>query len=165
MENIKDKDEPVENTASDKRNFIGWIVFFIIIIFGVFPLIYQWWVKRHTKVYKGILIEKYGVNKKTFAKWMRWIYFQDEVKFQDYTKKKKLPKFEIDKIVDFFGEPTPTMPILKKGQIIKDQDGTYETLRGTVLKYSNKIGLSIEAYDALDIFPPLIAKRILEHYV
>lgn len=164
MENVEDKNEPIENTNSDKRNPKVWIVAIFLIVLGLCSWLYHWWVKRYEKVYKGVLIEKYGVNKKTFAKWMRWIYYQDEEKFQDYTKKKKLPKYEIDKIIAFFGEPTLTMPILTKGQIIKEQEGTYETLRGTVLKYSNKIGLSIEAYDALDIFPPLITKRILEHY-
>jgi hypothetical protein len=164
MENMEDKNEPPENTSSDKRNPIAWIVAIFLIIWGLGSLLYHWWVEQYAKVYKGVLIVKYGVNKKTFAKWMRWIYYQDEEKFQDYTKKKKLPKYEIDNIIKFFGEPTLTMPVLTKGQIIKDEEGTYESLRGTVQKYSDEIGLSIEAYDAIDIFPPLIAKRILEYY-
>ncbi|MBL7818914.1 MAG: hypothetical protein JNL70_28195 [Saprospiraceae bacterium] len=164
MANITDKDEPVEETHSDKRNLIAWIILCVLIALGILSGVYHRWVKKNTKVYKGVLIEKYGVHKKTFAKWMRWIYFQDENKFQEYTKKKKLSQFEIEEIINFFGEPTPTMSILTKGKIIGDRDGTYETLRSTVLHFSDKIGLSIEAYDAIDVFPPLIAQRILKHY-
>lgn len=164
MENNKDKNVREENGDSDKRNFIAWMMVFALFMWGIFRSLYHIWVKKNTKVYKGVLIEKYAVDKKTFAKWMGWIYFQDKNEFKDYIQKKKLSQFEIEEIIEFFGEPTPIMPILKKGQIIKDKNGSYETLRSTVLKFSDEIGLSIEAYDALDIFPPLIAQRILKRF-
>ena len=164
MENIKEKDEPIKETHSDMRNPIAWVILFILLAWGILSSLYHRWVKKNTKVYKGVFVEKYGVNKKTFAKWMQWIYFQDEAQFKSYTQKKKLSLLEVDQIVEFFGEPTPTMAILTKGKIIEDCNGSYETLRITVSKFSDKIGLSIEAYDALDVFPPLIAQGILKHY-
>lgn len=164
MENNKNKNGPEENGHSDKPNIISLIIIFFILAWGILSALHKRWVSKNTKVYKGVLIEKYGIHKKTFAKWMRWIYFQDENKFQDYTKKKKISQFEVDQIINFFGEPTPEMPILSKGKIIEDRNGSYETLRSTVLKFSDEIGLSIEAYDALDIFPPFIVQFILNRY-
>lgn len=164
MENDKDKNEPEDNVHSHKPNLIALIILFFVLAWGILSALYERWVKKSTKIYKGVLIEKYAVDKKTFAKWMDWIYFQDKNEFKSYIQKKKLSLFEIEEIINFFGEPTPAMPILSKGKIIKDNGGSYETLRSTVLKFSDEIGLSIEAYDALDIFPPLIAQRILKHF-
>jgi hypothetical protein len=164
MDNTTDTQEP-EKKHSDNSEWTK--IMAVIIAVGLF-LAFMWAFLKGTispKIYKGKLIKKYNVDAKTFAKWMKLLYFaSDEVKFKEYTDKKKISQYEADKIIEFFGERTKSTPAMTKGEIIKRHGGTYKALKNSVSKFANDIGITMEIYDALDSFPPKLAKKILEHY-
>lgn len=173
-ENLKSMEENTTNSQEPEKGSYfksegASILFAIIAIGAVLAFIWAWakgLMGKSPKIYKGKLIAKYNVDPKTFAKWMELIYFKgDVIKFKAYTQKKKISQYEADLIVNFFGERPKGTKILNKGKIIKLHGGCYKTLRNSVLKFANQIGITMEIYDALDTFPPKLTKKILEHYV
>ena len=115
------------------------------------------------RVKKGLLIQYYGVDKSTFAKWI--FYFCSEM-YPDvtlYKEKRKLLIREIIAIVSILGIKDSN-PIYTKGEIIKVAEGSYRSLRQSILEYPDRFNISIEAYINLRVFPPHISKLIIEQY-
>jgi hypothetical protein len=167
MENITDTQEPKKETSNKSEGINPLAMFFVV--FAIVAFIWAWvqgLVGSGPKIYKGKLTTKYNVDAKTFAKWMKLLYFaSDEVKFKEYTDKKKISQYEANKIIKFFGERTKDTPVMTKGKIVKLHGGCYKTLKNSVSKFAHEIGITMEIYEALDAFPPKLTKKILEHYV
>ena len=168
MENITDPQESEKETSDvksePKPSINGFVIAFVIAF-----LIALWHFFKPSKS-KELLIEKevlrslYGVTKVTLRKWIQLFCYIDEDEFATYCTKRKVTESEYNLIVSCLGEPTDTMPVRTKGEIVDNTEGSYETLRSHVLNNLDDIGISKKTYDSLNVFPPLIAFSIRQSY-
>ena len=119
---------------------------------------------RISKTDKGELIKIYNVNKKTFAKWVQFFCNPQILSIESYRKKRRLTDDEVAHIFESFGFPSEETPALSKGQIIEITEGCYKSLRGSVLYFSEKFGISQKAYQSLNVFPPRISQNMIKRY-
>ncbi len=139
---------------------IKWVLVFSLLAFFGWLL---FWRKRAEKIEKRDLIRPYGVDKKTFSKWVQ-IFCSDLIEPAKYKACRKLPVEIADAIQERLGTCTDEMPVLTKGIIIEKSDSSYRTLRENIQKFPEKFGLTPEAFASLDIFPPKISAHILESF-
>ena len=67
-------------------------------------------------------------------------------------------------ILACLGVRTDETPVMTKGIIADTADSHTDTLRTWVIENIDEFDFSIETYDALNVFPPLIAHQILEGF-
>ena len=146
------------NKSNDNNNWM------IVIIIGIFI-----WLKHlfsaPTNYYsKSDLAKLYSVDIKTLNKWIAVFCNPEELPYDSYKSKRKLPQKMRDYIVDCLGEPTAEMPVLSKIQIITDMDemrgNEYRGARNTIRKNAKETGISPEVYAMFNVFPPKIARLI-----
>lgn len=169
MENTTDtqksEEEKSEASSEQKSWWQGFIAFVIIAAF--LGAIWHYFNKKKSKevqIEKRVLYQMYDIDKKTLAKWVSLFCCKQDFSYGYYKKKRKLSKSEFDKIVAILGEPSEETPVMNKSQIVTLTEGSYETLRDCIIKYPNQIGISIDIYDALSVFPPSVSKKIVKHF-
>lgn len=151
-----------KNKNSDGNQNKEWaIIALILAIAGFLAYLYHKFIPktkvRTSKTDKGELVKIYNVNKKTFAKWVQFFCNPEILSIEVYRKKRRLTDHEVAHIFESFGFPSEETPALSKRQIIDITEGCYKSLRGSVLYYSEKFGISQKAYQSLNVFPPLIS--------
>lgn len=141
--------------AELQKAFTIWIVFLVFIIVYLNYLF-----QEKTPNTKTGLAKWYGVDKKTFNKWIRYFCQSIYPDIKIYQRKRKLPKVEVNAIINTLGSPK-YYPILSKNKIIDISESNYRVLRASVNAYPEKFGLSKEAFKAIQKFPPKISKNIM----
>jgi hypothetical protein len=169
MENTTDTQEPEKekSEAPPKQRYWWENLFIFILLFTFIAAICRYLNPKKSKevqIEKRVLYKMYGIDKKTLAKWINIFCCKYDFQFEYYKNKRKLPKSEFDEIVAILGEPSDEMPVMNKKQIITITEGSYESLRGCVIKHPEKIGISIKDFDSLSMFPPSISKKIVKYF-
>lgn len=137
---------------------------FWIIIAGLFLLLLFYEVIDKVRLPKKLLVDLYGVDKKSFNKWVNH-FCKDIIPDMDaYKRRRTVSLYEYILIVCHFGKPSH-YPILTKKEIVEKGDGTYYSLRECIKRHPLFFGLpSYEAFRNMQKFPPKISKRIMEQY-
>ncbi|OSZ79035.1 hypothetical protein CAP35_12530 [Chitinophagaceae bacterium IBVUCB1] len=107
---------------------------------------------------KQSLAKFYNITRPTLLKWMK--YFQQDIPIDDWQQKRNLTRFEVIGIKASFGSDTSL--ILSKKQIAELSDSDYKTVAENVKRNIDKLGITIEAWESCNIFPPSVSKKILE---
>ncbi len=114
-------------------------------------------------IHKGKLIEDYGVDYKTFMKWI--YYFAPSLwTVEEYRKKKKLTLEEYVALGNLLGLPSKEYPVLSKKQIAETCNSDTQTLKECIELNPSLYGITIEAYQKLYKFPPRVTKDIIEAF-
>lgn len=151
-------DEAIPLTNKDKLHWvfvaIGVVILLLIVLGGLLT----------TKIPKRKLVSVYGVDKKTFNKWLEHFCSDLVPDLEAYKRKRAVSILCYLRLTTRLGDPKK-YPILSKKEIISMAEGTYYTLRGCVENYTQQYGLpSVEAYLSLKKFPPNISQKMLELY-
>lgn len=137
----------------------------LVFIFNLilFLSIRQWWIERNYPTTKSDFAKWYGVDKKTFNKWIK--HFCNEIypDLKVYQRKRILPKKEVKAIIDIIGTPQ-FYPILSKKEIIKYCDSSYGVLRRCVYAFPEGFGVTATSFKAVQKFPPKISRQIMVHF-
>ena len=113
-----------------------------------------------TWYWKSELCRLYGVDKKTFNKWIS-VFCCESIDLEGYKRLRKIPQDLLRTMVRMLGEPNSEMAALRKNQIVNAAQSTYPVVRHFVQAFPDKCFLSIEDYDRLSVLPPLVARQIL----
>ena len=151
-----------EKNRGEKNEWFITIIILAVITFLTY--LFHKITPKKSKTDKADLIEMYGIDKKTLAKWV--LYFCDPtlLNHKTYLSKRRLTDNEVNHIIESFGIPCKELPVRTKGDIIKISEGTYRSLSQNISKYPEKYSISKEAFAALSKFPPRIVYSILQHY-
>lgn len=128
------------------------ILFILLIIFLFIAALFS------RKESKQSLAKFYNITRPTLLKWMR--YFQSEIPIDDWQHKRNLTRLEVIGIKASFGSDTSL--ILTKKQIAELSDSDYKTVAENVKRNIDKLGITIDAWESCNIFPPSVSKKILE---
>jgi hypothetical protein len=132
------------------------LIFFVVVVLLLLA-------PPRTKLPKHALVGRYGVDKKTFNKWLE-IFCSDLIPhIGDYKRRRTITLSEYRAVFSRLGNPAH-YPVLTKKDIIERGEGTYYSLRDSVACFPGRFGLSIEAYISLSKFPPNISRQIVEQY-
>jgi hypothetical protein len=110
---------------------------------------------------KRSLAEFYQIDMKTLNKWVR--YFAPKIIHSwKFKEKRKLPIDLYFQLIQTFGTPDNEFEVMRKQQIVKESDSTYFVVRDNIKKFSDKYPISLEVYDNVSVFPPVIARKLIE---
>lgn len=107
---------------------------------------------------KQALAKFYNITRPTLLKWMK--YFQHEIPLDEWQSKRSLRRLEVVGIKASLGYDTAL--ILTKKQIAELSDSDYKTVSENVKRNLDKLGITLEAWESCNIFPPNISRKILE---
>jgi transposase len=124
----------------------------VVIVFIIALLLWR-------KLPKSTLADHYDISMPTLGKWVE--HFDPTTDPDEWNRKRKLTVYEIGKIKEKFGEDE-TMA-LTKGEIAQRAESTPKTVAQEVKRNLDKLGLTLEAWNGLNRFPPKISKNILDH--
>lgn len=140
----------------------GAILFFFILV--VFSFLLNLFFKgRKSSVTKSDLSRQYGVDKKTFTKWVK-IHLSEEIDFGHFRKIRVVPFDMLAKIYLKFGFPSDASKAISKAEIIEKGEGSYRTLRQCVAAFPENCGVSVQQFSAFNVFPPRIGQAIMRQY-
>ncbi|OSZ82069.1 hypothetical protein CAP35_02010 [Chitinophagaceae bacterium IBVUCB1] len=128
------------------------ILFILLIIFLFIAALFS------RKESKQSLAKFYNITRPTLLKWIR--YFQSEIPIDDWQHKRNLTRLEVIGIKASFGSDTSL--ILTKKQIAELSASDYKTVAENVKRNIDKLGITIDAWESCNIFPPSVSKKILE---
>lgn len=117
------------------------------------------WVFWDFKFTKQQVADFYGVTRKTLSKWVK--YFASESFQESWKAKRKLTLKELSSIAIKFGIVN-SKEGKTKGEIIEHCSTDYRTLRENVYLNQSELGLSTQAYKAIDVFPPNLSAQIIQ---
>lgn len=146
-----------ENPPSQKLGThpLLWAFLLAILAFVVFFAIPK------IKLPKQKLVRRYGVDKKTFNKWLEHFCPDLISDLEAYKRKRTVSLPDYLRLIARLGNPK-AHPILTKKEIVEKAEGSYYTLRGCVENYTQQYGLpSVKAYHTLKKFPPNVSRQIL----
>lgn len=116
------------------------------------------------KLSKQKLVKRYGVDKKTFNKWLEHFCADLIPDLEAYKRKRTVPLLDYISLCIRLGNPKK-QPALTKKEIIGRAEGSYYSLRGCVENYTQQYGLpSVEAYLALKKFPPNVSRQLTKMF-
>lgn len=109
----------------------------------------------------------YGVNIRTFKKWLVYFHPDGEIFLSNFNQKRKFDMFEMCLVISSLGLPEAFedfggSPSLSKKQIVNEGEGNYRTLRQSMIVHNEKWTISIDAYNALSVFPPAASTQLRE---
>jgi hypothetical protein len=170
MENTTDTQEPEKEKSEAPSGQQYWwqnpliLTLLFAFIVGIFHFFFNRKKSKEVLIEKKVLLTLYKVNKRTFLKWVHFFCYTDTEEFATYCSKRKVTEAEYNYILLSLGEPSDSMPVRTKGEIVDHTEGSYETLRSDILDNLDEVGISKKVYNSLNIFPPLIALRIRDYY-
>ena len=123
----------------------------LILCFCLCFLINLKWTKQE-------IAEYYGVSRKTLGKWIK--YCSPEIDYNKWKAMRKVSMIDLMLTFDQLGCPIENR-IMTKGEIVKQCETYYHTLRENVVLNFQKLGLSKESYSNLDVFPPKLSLKVL----
>jgi hypothetical protein len=116
------------------------------------------------KLQKEDLRKLYGVDKHTLGKWVEYFCDPSVLSYETYKKRRRLVEEEYLHILASLGIQTDETPVMTKGIIADIAESHTDTLRAWVIQNIDEFNFSIATYDALNVFPPIIAHQILEGF-
>lgn len=122
----------------------------------VFLFLKKW--VRDSKVKKGDIAAYYGITRPTLSKWVK--YIPSKIDFDEYKRKRKLNLLEFWVIQDEYGVIDEQEP-LEKGRIKEICETRYNTISENITL--STCGITKEAYQKMDIFPPKVSQQIINH--
>lgn len=138
----------------------------VVLVLLIFPALLTLFTSR---IQKKKLVQMYGVNIRTFKKWL--VYFTPDGKLflSNFNRKRKLDIFEVCLVISSLGLPEAFKdlgghPSLSKKQIVNQGEGNYRTLRQSIIGHNEKWKIPIEAYNTLSVFPPATSAELLERF-
>lgn len=111
----------MENENQNKNNSNWGIVVFILFLIAFAAGLFNKLFPKHSKIKtypKFDLVKLYGVDMKTINKWVEVFCDQNELPYDTYKRKRKLPEDMYNYIVECLGKPTDETPVMSKNQII-----------------------------------------------
>ncbi len=117
----------------------------------------------HKPLEKRTLHLLYGIDPKTFAKWIA-LFCPDLISSAEYARRRKLPPHLALAILVRLGFPGNGTPVQSKRQIIEAADGSYRSLRESIRRFPDFFGIHAAAFKTLHVFPPEIARQMREQY-
>jgi heme/copper-type cytochrome/quinol oxidase subunit 2 len=163
--------EPITEPKKNEDNTAWYIVIGIAIIaFFVYLLsLFKLGEKRKRtrtpdKVQKEEILKSYGVNKRTLGKWVMLFCDPSVLSYETYNKRRRLTGEEYFYLLSRLGLNTDETPVMTKVEIAGATNNHTNTLRNWVIQNIHEFDFPIETYDALNIFPPLIAHQILTSF-
>jgi len=128
------------------------------IIVALIAIVIIWVLGLFNKETKQSLAQFYDISRPTLAKWIK--FFQTEIPEEQWNQKKYLLRYELQKLKSILGcDPTRA---LTKRQIVEESESDYKTVAAVVRLNLSKIGISNEAWESCNRFPPVISEKILE---
>lgn len=112
---------------------------------------------------KRALYRIYGIDPKTFGKWMA-LFCPDLIAPEHYARCRKLPPHLALAILLRLGFPSEETPVLSKRQIIESAEGSYRTLRESIRRFPDRFGIAPAIFKNLHVFPPEIARQMRSQY-
>lgn len=106
-----------------------------------------------TPLEKRALHRLYGIDPKTFAKWIA-LFCPDLISSAEYARRRKLPPHLALAILLRLGFPGNGTPIQSKRQIIEAADGSYRSLRESIRRFPDVFGIHAATFKTLHVFPP-----------
>jgi len=132
------------------KNALLILVIVLIVTISIFVLT--------QKKNKGELAVYYRISRPTLSKWVKLI--PCEIPFKEWQKRRKLTVWEISMIKHQWGNDSKM--VLSKKQLVELTSSDYKTLARHVKDNLEKIGLTLEAWEGLNEFPPVISQRIID---
>jgi hypothetical protein len=148
--NSKDNEQILE------KDHIFLIKIFILIVVFVFLLPV---ILGQVKISKSRLQKYYGVDGKTFNKWYQ--YFCSDISDIDKLKKKRKIRLSTYWRIKSTLGSTSDFTVMRKVAIVSICNSDYRTLRNNIKIAPSSIGINIQTYDRLSIFPPKICSAII----
>lgn len=87
-------------------------------------------------------------------------FFQNTYDEEVWKKKKTLSSFEVLNLKNVLGPDTSF--VLNKRQIAERASSNYKTVAENVKNNLEKLGISLEAWESCNTFPPAISGRIID---
>lgn len=112
---------------------------------------------------KKDLPKRYGVDKKTFLKWVRFFVAPSSAEFDAYKSARLLSESQCTQIIEALGEPGE-FPMMTKGEMVTQSESTFRALREFVQRFGNRYGMDATVYASLQKFPPSVAKRLMADF-
>lgn len=140
----------------------GAVCFFILLFFSSF-LLYLFSKGRKSSVTKSDLSRQYGVDKKTFCKWVKF-FLNDDIDFDCFQKIRVVPFDMLAVIYLKFGFPSDASKAILKAEIIEKGEGNYRSLRQSISTFPQNYVVSAQQFSAFNVFPPNIGRAILAQY-
>ncbi|SER15977.1 MerR family transcriptional regulator [Neolewinella agarilytica] len=125
---------------------------FILLYLVVYVTILTW------TFTKAEIAQEYGVTRPTLRKWIR--YFSSRTDYETWKRRRKFSGKEVLSLICELGWPNSTN-CLTKGQIKEQCETEYQTITDMVQLNAAKLGIDINAYRNVDIFPPSLSQRIV----
>ncbi|NUN99953.1 MAG: hypothetical protein HUU01_04985 [Saprospiraceae bacterium] len=109
----------------------------------------------------------YGVNVRTLKKWLVYFHPEGKLFLSNFNQKRKFDLFEASLVISSLGLPEAFEdfgghPSLSKKQIVNEGEGNYRTLRESIIVHNEKWKISVEAYNAMSVFPPAASAQLRE---
>lgn len=117
----------------------------------------------HKPLEKRTLHRLYGIDPKTFAKWIA-LFCPDLITPTQYARRRKLPPHLALAILLRLGFPGSNTPVQSKRQIIESADGSYRSLRESIRRFPNRFRINAAIFKTLHVFPPEIARQMRAQY-
>jgi len=117
----------------------------------------------HKPLEKQALHRLYGIDPKTFAKWIA-LFCPDLITPTQYARRRKLPPHLALAILLRLGFPDNDTPVQSKRQIIEAADGSYRSLRESIRRFPDRFGINAAIFKTLHVFPPEIARQMRAQY-
>lgn len=135
-------------------DFLKWIIV-ALVVFVVAYLI------GRKKITKAEIAKYYNISRPTLQKWIA--YFQNDVEPEAWKKMRFLNFIQAQKLKSVFGNDMSL--ILSKADICRIAESDYKVVADNVKRNVSKLGISIEAWESCNVFPPVISARILDMLV
>lgn len=160
---MKKEKEKFNNPENDGFKLGIIIVAILMFLYSIWQCFKELDPKEEKKtIPKNNIFGYYGVDKKTFAKWIE--FFTDDDFNKNYKYSRKFKESEFLKIKELFGcENEKNKLVYSKGDICDEWCITYNTLSTNFMKYT-KIHdkISIKAFRSLNYFPKNITLQIVD---
>jgi len=130
------------------------IMFFLFLLLIVGFILFSSPTKKYTK---EDLARYYKITKPTLGKWVQ--YFQSDIPFARWKKMRKVNSFEYQQLIAAFGEDQSG--VMQKGQLAEKAESNYKTVRENIKRNILKIGITKEAWEKNNVFPPSISNKML----
>lgn len=107
---------------------------------------------------KSDIAEWYGVSRPTLRKWIRHLDVTPD--YASWKSRRKFPGFEVLVLVLNLGDPEDGT-CMTKGQIKNWCETEYQTITDMVALNASELGIDINTYRCMDVFPPLLSKHLV----
>lgn len=163
--------EPITEPKKPEDNMAWYILIWFAVITFIFCLLSQFKsgekrkrTRTPPKIQKEEVQKMYRVDKQTLGKWVAHFCAPSVLSYETYKKRRRLTGEEYFHLSACLGIRTDETPEMSKAEIADAANSHTNTLRSWVILNIHEFSFSIEAYDALNVFPPLIAHQILTSF-